>query len=82
VSGFFGAMMLFLLLRSFVELDLGGGFALTTVMLPVAWLYATSRTESAITTATPTWVPHPDPIENRHRQVEPVGGTESRSRVP
>lgn len=39
-SGFFCAMMVFLLLRSFVELDLLGGFDLTAFVLPSAWVYS------------------------------------------
>lgn len=45
-SGFFCAMMLFLCLRSFVELDLLGGFGLNALILPTAWIYATSGTRS------------------------------------
>lgn len=41
-SGFFCALMLFLFMRSFVELDLTGGFGLTALVIPAAWLYATS----------------------------------------
>jgi exopolysaccharide production protein ExoQ len=41
-SGFFCALMLFLFMRSFVELDLTGGFGLTALIVPAAWFYATS----------------------------------------
>jgi exopolysaccharide production protein ExoQ len=42
-SGFFCAIVLFLLLRSFVELDLLGGFGLNTLLLAAAWVSARSR---------------------------------------
>jgi exopolysaccharide production protein ExoQ len=41
-TGFFCAIMLFLFLRSFVELDLVGGFDLNVLMLPIVWTYAGS----------------------------------------
>ena len=39
-SGFFCGIMVFLWLRSFVELDLLGGFAMNTLLIPVAWVAA------------------------------------------
>jgi exopolysaccharide production protein ExoQ len=42
-SGFFCAIVLFLFLRSFVELDLLGGFGLNAIVAPAAWIYATAR---------------------------------------
>jgi len=76
VSGFFCAIMLFLLLRSFVELDLGGGFALTTLMLPVAWLYATTKMVGAARVATREF------IEHRVRRREQEGDADPLSSMP
>ena len=64
-TGFFCAMMLFLFMRSFVELDLIGGFGLTAVILPVAWIYGTRRNA-----ANPRWairlpMPNPNVIQPR-----------------
>ena len=39
-SAFFCGIMVFLWLRSFVELDLLGGFGLNTLFIPVAWVAA------------------------------------------
>ena len=56
-SAFFCAMMLFLCLRSFVEQDLLGGFGMNALILPAAWIYATSRVgrsaRPALRSATP-----------------------------
>jgi exopolysaccharide production protein ExoQ len=45
-SGLFCALALFLFLRSFVELDLLGGFGLNAIIPPAAWIYATARRET------------------------------------
>jgi exopolysaccharide production protein ExoQ len=58
-SGFFCAIMLFLCLRSFVELDLLGGFGLATLILPAAWVYATSPTPAGGHAAYRRWTAHP-----------------------
>jgi exopolysaccharide production protein ExoQ len=58
-SGFFCAIMLFLCLRSFVELDLLGGFGLATLILPAAWVYATSRNPAGGHAAYRRWTAHP-----------------------
>jgi hypothetical protein len=34
-------------MRSFVELDLAGGFGLSALLLPAAWLYATAAKRRA-----------------------------------
>ena len=39
--------MLFLCLRSFVELDLAGGFDLNALVIPVVWTYARSELQRA-----------------------------------
>jgi exopolysaccharide production protein ExoQ len=48
-SGVFAAFMLFFCLRSFVELDLAGGFGLSSLLLPAGWLYATAAERRAAT---------------------------------
>ena len=52
-SGAFAAFMVFFCLRSFVELDLAGGFGLSALLLPAAWLYATARMRRAPARAAP-----------------------------
>jgi exopolysaccharide production protein ExoQ len=62
-SAFFCAMMLFLCLRSFVELDLLGGFGLSALILPVAWIYATSRAGSGARLTSRRWALEPAAID-------------------
>lgn len=67
-SGFFCAMMLFLCLRSFVELDLLGGFGLNPLILPIAWVYATSGAGSDARLPGRTCMSRSDATETRfHR---------------
>jgi exopolysaccharide production protein ExoQ len=60
-SAFFCALMLFLCLRSFVELDLAGGFDLNALVLPVVWTYARSelRRVTCVPVGPPPLLPHP-----------------------
>jgi exopolysaccharide production protein ExoQ len=63
-SAFFAAIMLFFLLRSFVELDLAGGFGMAALLLPAGWLYATSARRRAGGSA-----PQPQMVSSR--TIEP-----------
>jgi exopolysaccharide production protein ExoQ len=64
-SAFLFAMMLFLALRSFVEVDLLSGFGLSALILPVAWIYATSKAPDGVRLAHRSWRPARETTEPR-----------------